>query len=89
MKQVNLTVPFEERKLSALNLYMKKKGVELETELQDALNRLYAKYVPTQVREYIDDIVGQTSETIPSRRALKPSVRENEKANTEVEDGQP
>lgn len=85
MKQVNLTISFEERKLSALKLYMEKKDVELETEMQDALNRLYAKYVPTQVREYIDDILAQSGELTPPKRTVKPSVKEH----TEVQDGQP
>ena len=85
MKQVNLTISFEEQKLSALKLYMEKKDVELEAEMQDALNRLYAKYVPTQVREYIDDILAQTGELPPPKRTVKPSVKEN----TEVQDGQP
>ena len=85
MKQVNLTISFEERKLSALKLYMEKKDVELEAEMQDALNRLYAKYVPTQVREYIDDIITQSGELTPPKRTVKPPVKEN----TEVQDGQP
>lgn len=55
MKQVNMTVSFEEEKLNALKRYMAKKDLEPERELRDALVRLYEKYVPAPVREYIDE----------------------------------
>ena len=54
MKQVNLTIAFEEEKHNALKWYMGKKELELEAELTDALMKLYEKYVPAPVREYID-----------------------------------
>ena len=34
---------------------MEKKEVTVEEELTDALVKLYEKYVPSQVREYIDE----------------------------------
>lgn len=55
MKQVNMTVSFEEEKLTALRRYMAKKDLEPERELRDALLKLYEKYVPAPVREYIDE----------------------------------
>lgn len=55
MKQVNLTITFDEEKLSALKRYMSKKELDLDREMTDALVKLYEKYVPAPVREYIDE----------------------------------
>ena len=56
MKQVNLTISFDEEKLSALKRYMSKRDLELEREMTDALVKLYEKYVPSQTREYIESM---------------------------------
>ena len=55
MKQVNLTITFDEEKLSALKRYMGKKELDLDREMTDALVKLYEKYGPAPVREYIDE----------------------------------
>lgn len=73
MKQVNLTIVFDEEKLSALKRYMSKKELDLESEMTDALVKLYEKYVPAPVREYIDE--SDTSASVPARpkRTPKPT----------------
>lgn len=43
MKQVNLTITFDEEKLSALKRYMGKKELDLDREMTDALVKLYEK----------------------------------------------
>ena len=55
MKTVNVTIQFEDEKLSALRKFLSKKGVNLEPELEDCLQKLYEKNVPVQVRDYIED----------------------------------
>ena len=55
MKEVNLNITFDEEKLSALKRYMGKKELDLDREMTDALVKLYEKYVPAPVREYIDE----------------------------------
>ena len=65
MKQGNLAISFEEEKLAALRRYMSKKELDLEAELTDALTKLYEKYVPAPVREYI----GETDAHLLHRRA--------------------
>lgn len=55
MKQINISVSFDEEKLTALKRYMTKKDLDLDAELVDALQKLYEKYVPALVREYIDE----------------------------------
>lgn len=55
MKQDTVTVSFDAAKLKAIKLYMGRKGVSLEQELAEQLNKLYEKYVPVNVRDYIGE----------------------------------
>ena len=54
MKQAVITIKYEEEKLSAIKQYMGKKDADLESELNDVLGKMYEKYVPQAVREYIE-----------------------------------
>ena len=72
MKQVNLTITFDEEKLSALKRYMGKKELDLDREMTDALVKLYEKYVPAPVREYIDESDASAAAPSRSRRSSKP-----------------
>ncbi len=74
MKQGNLAISFEEEKLAALRRYMGKKDLDLETELTDALTKLYEKYVPAPVREYIDETDAPAPASPRPRRSLKPAT---------------
>lgn len=74
MKQVNLSIAFEEEKHNALKWYMSKKELELEAELTDALMKLYEKYVPAPVREYIDGC----TEPVPAALKAKRTTRSAE-----------
>ena len=55
MKKENITIGMEADKLRATKRYMSKKDASIEQELSDALQKLYEKYVPSAVREYIDE----------------------------------
>lgn len=55
MKKENITLSMEAEKLRATKRYMEKKDADIEQELADALTKLYEKYVPAPVREYIDE----------------------------------
>ena len=70
MKQVNLTITFDEEKLSALKRYMGKKELDLDREMTDALVKLYEKYVPAPVLEYIDE--SDVSAAAPSKSRRSP-----------------
>ena len=74
MKQVNLTITFDEEKLSALKRYMGKKELDLEREMTDALVKLYEKYVPAPVREYIDESDVPASTPAKPKRYPKPAA---------------
>ena len=55
-----ISVSVEEVKLSALKLYLEKKGQTLEEELEKCVEALYLKSVPAGVRDYISLSMGNT-----------------------------
>lgn len=55
MKKVNVTVPYDEEKLAALRIYMQRKSTDLDTELLAQLDRLYIRFVPAGVQEFLTE----------------------------------
>ena len=66
MKKENVTIGMEADKLRATKRYMEKRDASVEQELGDALQKLYEKYVPVQVREYIDE--GGEDTPVPAKK---------------------
>ena len=54
MKKTTITIFFDEEKLAAIRLYMGQKGLQPEPELVKALEGFYARYVPANVREFLE-----------------------------------
>ena len=54
MKQAVVTIKYDEEKLNAIKQYMGKKDADFESELNQVLGKMYVKYVPQAVSEYID-----------------------------------
>ncbi|WP_283610585.1 DUF6103 family protein [Faecalispora anaeroviscerum] len=79
MKKESISVQMESEKLRATRKYMEKKDVSLEQELADALQKLYEKYVPSPVREYIDEAAEESkSKAKPNKpRAADQPSRES------------
>ncbi len=82
MRNTTLTISFNTEKLDALNFHMGKREADLQTELNDTVQRLYEKYVPQATREYIDDKVmrdaaGRERPRRPVHTAPRPSVGES------------
>ena len=50
----NITVSFDEQKLSALKIYLQQKDKDVESELSKSIELLYEKTVPANVRNYIE-----------------------------------
>ena len=73
MKRVSIVISCCGEKLSALKRYMAKKDLTLESELDDAVDKLYEKYVPGPVREYIDDKLADEAANppVPRQRRAK------------------
>ena len=75
MKKESITIQMDGEKLRAVKRYMEKKDADLEQELCDSLQKLYEKYVPSSVREYIDE----GCEDAPAATSFK-KQKEKEKA---------
>ena len=50
---------YDEERLSAARLYLKRRGLTLEEKMAAHLDRLYEKYVPQATREYLDDKISR------------------------------
>lgn len=76
MKKTNVTISFDEEKLTALRLYMEQKDLQLEDELVKSIETFYGKHVPANVREFIEMRSGDAAETPPKTRRTKPEKKE-------------
>ncbi len=76
MKKTNVTISFDEEKLTALRLYMGQKELQLENELLKAMEGFYGKHVPANVREFIEMCSDDISEHVPKVKRPKPEKKE-------------
>lgn len=53
-KGSTVQIEYDGEKLEAVRFYLRDKGSTVEIELSDALDAVYKKNVPSQVREYIE-----------------------------------
>lgn len=67
MKNATITVSLDAEKLTATKKYMGKKDADLELEMAEQLFKLYEKYVPAPIREYIDERDEGTPPPLPKR----------------------
>ncbi len=54
MKKTSVSIIYDDEKLSAIKLYMSQRDLDFKSELEKSVDSLYAKYVPANVREFID-----------------------------------
>ena len=54
MKKSSISIMYDDEKLSAIRLYMSQRDLDFKSELEKSVDGLYAKYVPANVREFID-----------------------------------
>ena len=54
MKKLSISIMYDDEKLSAIKLYMSQRDLDFKEELEKSVDSLYAKYVPANVREFID-----------------------------------
>ena len=76
MKKTNVTISFDEEKLTALRLYMEQKDLQLEDELTKAMEGFYGKHVPANVREFIEMRSGEPADPAPRARRPRPEKKE-------------
>ncbi len=70
----SVTVSVDSEKLSAMEMYLWQKNMKLSEELEKFAEQLYQKYVPSNVREFIE----LTTVKKPSRRTKKDASMESE-----------
>ena len=54
MKKASINIFYDDEKLSAVRMYMKQKDLDIKSELEKTIDSMYTKYVPSNVREFID-----------------------------------
>ena len=84
MKKDTIVISLEAEKLRAIKKYMEKKEADLQAEMADQLQKLYEKYVPANVREYIDE---REDEEIKSQKVKKTPKAPTETRSFNAKDG--
>ena len=69
MKNTTVQISYPAEKLAAIRQYMGKKDADMTAELQEALAKLYEKYVPRDVREYLE--AQEASKPEKPRRSIR------------------
>ena len=54
MQKASINIFYDDEKLSAVKMYMKQKDLDIKSELEKTIDGMYARYVPSNVREFID-----------------------------------
>ena len=75
MKKTSVSILYDDEKLNAIRLYMSQRDLDLKEELEKSVDSLYAKYVPANVREFIDMKGSQVKPPKPK----KPKIESEEK----------
>jgi hypothetical protein rflaF_10613 len=70
----SVTLSIDTKKLAALEMYLGQKNLKLSEELERFSEQLYQKYVPSNVREFIE----LTAVKKPPRKAKKETSAESE-----------
>ncbi len=79
MKKVNVTVAFDDGKLDALTYFMRKDNTDPQKALLAELNKLYEKYIPAELRGYLESRTSSQSRD----RSKRPARPAGEKAATQ------
>ena len=75
MKKTSVSMMYDYEKLNAIRLYMSQRDLDFKEELEKSVDSLYAKYVPANVREFIDMKGSQVKPPKPK----KPKIESEEK----------
>lgn len=77
MKKTSVSIMYDDEKLSAVKLYISQRDLDFKEELEKSVDTLYSKYVPANVRKFID----MKSSQVKPPKPKKPNPQEE---NTEV-----
>lgn len=83
MKKATVTISFEQEKLKAIQFYAGKSGSSLKSDLDEFMEKLYKRYVPSQTREYIESMAEPEEQPRPrparSPRSAAPDTFDEKK----------
>lgn len=87
MKKTTITVSYDEEKYKALKMYLERKDMTIDEELIKALDVLYNKTVPADVRRFLEMMSGGASvpAAVPRPKKPKPSISSAVGADTKSE----
>ena len=74
MKNVSITLTFDEDKLDALEFFLKKENSSVQCRMDEALKQLYEKTVPEPVREYLDSKTASAAKPKRPPKKTKPQA---------------
>lgn len=74
----SVTVSVDAEKLAALEMYLGQKNLKLSEELEKFSEQLYQKYVPSNVREFIELMAAKKSPRKAKKDALAESKNQSE-----------
>ena len=77
MKKTSVNIMYDDEKLNAVKLYMSQRDLNFKEELEKSVDSFYSKYVPANVREFID----MKDSQVKTPKPKKPKPQEE---NTEV-----
>lgn len=84
MKKATVTISFDQEKLKAIQFYAGKSGSSLKSDLDEFMEKLYKRYVPSQTREYIESVAEPEEQPRP-RPARSPRSAAPDTLDEEVE----
>ena len=79
MGKAPITLSFEEDKLEAMEVFLKKDGSSIQKKMEETLKKLYEEVVPEPVREFVDAKAGGK----PKRPAPPPKSKPDPKPKAE------
>ncbi|HOF67876.1 MAG TPA: DUF6103 family protein [Ruminococcus sp.] len=74
----SVTVGIDAEKLTALEMYLGQKNLKLSDELEKFSEQLYQKYVPSNVREFIELTAAKKTPKKPKNTAPAESENQSE-----------
>lgn len=81
LKKSNVSILFDAEKLSAVKMYMSQRNLDFKNELEKSIEAMYSKYVPSNVREFID-MKSALTKPVKSKTKTAPP-EENDTGDTE------
>jgi hypothetical protein len=78
LKNSTITISYDSEKLSAIKKYMSMRQLDFEDEVEKSVDAMYKKYIPANVREYIEmRLEDEPAEKSPRAKPKKKETVDN------------